>query len=518
MGIKYDGFVKRPLEDFEYEPWHVKELQACYKDVNYFIKYVKIVNPDEGVIEFEPYDYQSELLDKFQKHRFNVGLLSRQSGKTTVVSVYALWYAIFHESKVVGVVSNKEMSAKMILSRLKEMYERLPFWLKPGVKEYQKKGVTFDNGTTIIVSATSPDAFRGQTINLLICDEFAFVPKNQAIDFWSANYPTVSASTESKIIIISTPNGMYNIFHRLYSQAERSENAFIPTKVSWNKVPGRDKEWKKQELKNLGRQKFKQEYAVEFLGSTNTVIDADILEAIIALWEDPVHEDLAGKLLIYEKPIQDATYVLGVDTAKGTGEHFSTIQVLKLEALKPVKMTQVATYNHNLIDVYNFCDLVDRTAKYYNHAYIMCENNAEGAAVVNRLWWDLENEGLVNTGSKTVDLGIRAKRNTKPQAVLLMKRLIEDASLRLKDKETLDQLTTFIEKNNKFFGKDMDDDLISALYWGVYILEMNIWDESYELANPLADKSDEDVWGILSDIDEMVEDWSWLTDAGSLMT
>ena len=139
MGIKYDGFVKRPLEDFEYEPWHVKELQACYKDVNYFIKYVKIVNPDEGVIEFEPYDYQSQLLNKFQEHRFNVGLLSRQSGKTTVVSVYALWYAIFHENKVVGVVSNKEASAKMILSRLKDMYERLPFWLKPGVKEYQKK-------------------------------------------------------------------------------------------------------------------------------------------------------------------------------------------------------------------------------------------------------------------------------------------------------------------------------------------------------------------------------------------
>ncbi len=517
MGIKYDGFVKRPLEDFEYSSHEITELQKCYQDVNYFIKYVKIVSPDEGVIDFEPYDYQGELLNKFQKHRFNVGLLSRQSGKTTVVSVYALWYAIFHENKVVGIVSNKEMSAKMILSRLKEMYERLPFWLKPGVKEYQKKGVTFDNGTTIIVSATSPDAFRGQTINLLICDEFAFVPKNQAIDFWSANYPTVSASTESKIIIISTPNGMYNIFHRLYSQAERSENAFIPTKVSWDKVPGRDKEWKKQELKNLGRQKFKQEYAVEFLGSTNTVIDAEVLEAIIALWEDPVHVDQGGRLLIYEKPINDATYVLGVDTAKGTGENYSTIQVLKLESLKPVKMTQVATYNHNLIDVYNFCALVDRTAKYYNHAYIMCENNAEGAAVVNRLWWDLENEGLVNTGSKTVDLGIRAKRNTKPQAVLLMKRLIEDTSLRLVDKETLDQLTTFIEKNNKFFGKDMDDDLVSALYWGVYILEMNIWDESYELANPLAEKSDEDVWGILSDIEELAEDWSWLTDSGSLM-
>jgi hypothetical protein len=515
MGIKYDGYVKRPLEEFDYEPWHIKELEKCMENITHFLKYIQIVNPDFGVIPFEPYPYQKTLLNKFKKHRFNVGLLSRQSGKTTVVSIYALWYSIFHSNKVIGIVSNKESSAKMILARFKDMYERLPFWLKPGVKEYQKKGVVFDNGTQIIVSATSPNAFRGQSINLLICDEFAFVPKNQAIDFWSANYPTVSASTESKIIIISTPNGMYNIFHRIYSQAERKENAFIHTKVAWNKVPGRDREWKKQELKNLGKQKFKQEYAVEFLGSTNTVIDADILEQIIGLWKEPVHFDLGGKFMIYEKPVEGAIYVLGVDAAKGTGEHYSTIQVIKLLNMKPVEMEQVASYVHNLIDVYSFADLVDRVSRYYNHSYIMCENNSEGAAVVNKLWWDLENEGLVNTGSKTIDLGIRAKRNTKPQAVLLMKKLIEDGSLKLVDKETLDQLTTFIESNNKFFGKDMPDDLISALYWGCYILEMNIWDETYEFSK--SKQSDDDIWGILSDVEESIEDWAWLTESGNLM-
>ena len=187
--------------------------------------------------------------------------------------------------------------------------------------------------------------------------------------------------------------------------------------------------------------------------------------------------------------------------------------------MKPVDMEQVATYQNNLIDVYKFADLVDRVARYYNGAYIMCENNAEGSAVVNKLWWDLENSGLVNTGSRSVDLGVRANKNTKPRAVLLMKKLIEDGSLRLRDKETLDQLTTFIERNNKFFGKDMSDDLISALYWSVYVLEMNIWDETYELLRPYSDGEDSsDVWGILSDIEETVDDWAWLTESGSLMS
>ncbi|MFA5396830.1 MAG: hypothetical protein WC346_12555 [Methanogenium sp.] len=91
------------------------------------------------------------------------------SHNTTTVSVYALWYAMFHPDKTIGIVSNKQSSAVDILNRFKIMYEELPVWLKPGVREYQKLGIEFDNGTRILVSATSQDAFRGRTLNLLIC-------------------------------------------------------------------------------------------------------------------------------------------------------------------------------------------------------------------------------------------------------------------------------------------------------------------------------------------------------------
>ena len=94
---------------------------------------------------------------------------------------------VYIKDKVIGIVSNKESSAKMILSRIKRMYECLPMWLKPGVLEYQKTGIVFDNGTRMVISATSPDAFSGETINLLVCDEFAFVRGNQAEEFWAAN-------------------------------------------------------------------------------------------------------------------------------------------------------------------------------------------------------------------------------------------------------------------------------------------------------------------------------------------
>lgn len=510
MPVRYDTFVKRPLEEFPYSPEQVQELQKCSVDIWYFLKYIKIVHPDRGRIIFEPYPYQKKILKKLQQNRFVIGLWARQSGKSTTVCAYALWFAIFNSDKVIGIVSNKQNSAMDILNRLKIMYEELPVWLKPGVSEYSKTFVYFDNGSKIMVSATSPDALRGRTLNLLIMDEFAFVAKNKAEDFWSSNQPTITASEESRIVIISTPNGMFNLFHRLYSGAERKENTFVPVRATWKEVPGRDRKWAEEQKQNLGKIRFAQEHECEFLGSTNTVIESETIENLYTQIKDPVHTDLQGRLKIYEKPIRDFQYVLGVDTAKGTGENGSGIQILKIASSKPISYEQVAVFYHTLTDVYTFSDIVNRLSLYYNNAYIMCENNAEGSTVVSRLWWDFENPGLINSGSKNVDLGIRAKKNTKPKAVLLWKKLVEDTSLKICDRDTVDQISTFIEKGGKFMGKDMPDDLVCAMYWATFIGSMNILEDSPELRKSVED-DDEDAWGILTDVPAYEENWDWLT-------
>lgn len=239
----------------------------------------------------------------------------------------------------------------------------------------------------------------------------------------------------------------------------------------------------------------------DFLGSTNTIISPDVLEYLFTQWKEPLLLDMQGKFRIYEKPITGCTYVLGCDTAKGTGEHDSAIQVLKITSLNPATFEQVAVFQNNTTDVYLFADIIHRISIYYNNGYMMVENNAEGSAVVNRLWWDIETNNLVNTGSKAINLGIRATKNTKPKAVLLMKKLIEDKCLKINDKETIEQLSSFIEENGKMFGKDLGDDLVSALYWAPYILQMNILEEdniSLKTSNDL--ENGEEIWGILSDI------------------
>lgn len=517
MAIRYDDvYIKRPNTELEYSDEQIEELLRCRDDVLYFTRnYVKIVTLDHGEVLFDPYEYQVDTLNLLANNRFFIGLWARQSGKTTIVADYALWYAIFNDNKNIGIVSNKESSAKRILDNIKKMYEGLPAWLKPGVTEYAKTSITFDNGTKIIISATTQDAFRGWPMNIVICDEFAFVPSNNAEEFWASNYPTISSSTQSRIIIISTPNGMFNIFHRLWTGANvdgEQGNSFVPQKVTWERVPGRDRAWAKEQVKNLGIHGFNQEFACKFLGSTNTVINPEVLRTLLNMDVDPRFMDLKDRLRVWEKPLDGLKYVIGVDPAKGTGEHQSTIQILRINSTKPVDMTQVAVFEDNLTDIYEFSQIIHRLSIYYNNAYILCENNGEGSAVISQLWWHWENENLVNSGAKTASLGVRSNKNTKPKAVLLMKKLIEDGSVELKDRETIEQLGSYIEEEGKFFGKDKEDDLVDALFWACYLFEMNILDEEWNFKDGKM-QEEEDAWGILSDIEDDIDDWSWLTNS-----
>lgn len=240
-----------------------------------------------SVEELESSSNMYDLIDVDGSVYYTNGIVSHN---TTTLSLYALWYVMFNKKKFVGIVSNNAASAQEILRNIKEMYLNLPNWLKPGVaNDWNKRSVVFENGCRIQTAATSPNAFRGRSLNLLIADEFAFVPANMANAFWASNYPTLSASDTAKVCLISTPQGSFNLFHEIYSRArtreeletykkaleendtefldqwneelrEGKKNAFVRAKFSWRVVPGRDDKWRDQELGNIGRVRFSQEY------------------------------------------------------------------------------------------------------------------------------------------------------------------------------------------------------------------------------------------------------------------
>ena len=245
----------------EYTREQTKELMKCAVNPKHFINnYIYIKHAVKGQILFKMYDFQEDMVDLFQQNRYSLILASRQVGKTETSAAYLLWFALFHEDKTILILSNKADGAKEIIGKIQNAYEELPEWLKPGIDEdsWNKHECKFDNKSRIIAGTTSEDSARGLSISLLFLDEFAFVKNHIQQKFWTSASPTLS--TGGSCIIASTPNGNSNLYAQMYRGAVNKTNDFAFLHVPWDAPPGRDEEFKQQQIGLLGKRKWLQEY------------------------------------------------------------------------------------------------------------------------------------------------------------------------------------------------------------------------------------------------------------------
>ena len=224
----------------------ISEYLKCKEDPVYFARnYIQIVSLDEGLVPFDMYPFQEKLINNFHANRFNICKMPRQTGKSTTCVSYLLHYAIFNDSVNIGILANKAATARELLGRLQLAYENLPMWLQQGVVVWNRGSIELENGSKILAASTSASAVRGMSFNIIFLDEFAFIPNHIADQFFSSVYPTISSGKSTKVIIVSTPHGM-NHFYKLWHDAERNKNEYVPTDVHWSEVPGRDANWKAQ--------------------------------------------------------------------------------------------------------------------------------------------------------------------------------------------------------------------------------------------------------------------------------
>jgi len=263
--------LKRANVAVEWTEETISEYQRCMEDPLYFVEtYIKIVSLDEGVVPFKLFPFQKDIVGTIHNNRFTICKLPRQSGKTTTLVAYILHYVLFNNNINVAILANKAATARDILSRLQLAYEHLPKWLQQGVLSWNKGSLELENGSRIVASATSSSAVRGGSYNMIFLDEFAFVPQNIAEDFFSSVYPTISSGKSTKVVVISTPNGM-NLFYKLWSDAENQINSYVPIEVHWSEVPGRDEKWKKETIANTSAEQFSREFEC-VSGDTNIVV------------------------------------------------------------------------------------------------------------------------------------------------------------------------------------------------------------------------------------------------------
>lgn len=467
----------------EFTKDQVQEYMKCAQDPIYFIKkYVKVVSLDKGLVPFNLYDYQEEIVDAVHNNRFVISKLPRQSGKSTTMIAYILHYVLFNQSMTVAVLANKQSTAREILSRLKMAYEYLPLWLQQGIVEWNKGSLELENGSRIIASSTSASAVRGGSFNMIFLDEFAHVPQNIAEEFFSSVYPTITSGQSTKVLMVSTPNGL-NLFYHYWRGAtkregEKGKNEYIPIEIHWSQVPKypggplRDQEWKNQQIANTSEQQFQTEFECDFIGSTNTLISSSKLHCLNFI--SPLDNNNDG-LMIYEQPKEDHLYVMSVDTARGQGLDYSAFLVVDITT-SPYKV--VARFRNNTISPLVYPTVIRSVGDKYNQAYCLIELNDIGAQVADILYQDLEYENVLQSvykgragqvigsgfGGSQSQMGVRTTGPVKKMGCSVLKSLIENDKLLIDDMDIIQELYTFVAKGASFEADaGHNDDLVMCL-------------------------------------------------------
>jgi hypothetical protein len=468
--------VKKDGVQIPYTEEQVQEYLKCRNDVEYFVEnYINIVHVDDGLVPFEPYEYQRRMFKHFNDNRFSIVLACRQSGKSISSCAYLLWCVLFHSDKRVGIIANKGSTARNMLSRITLMLEYLPFWLQPGCKALNKGNIDFSNNSQLMAASTSSSSIRGDSLSLVFLDEFAFV--ENAEKFYTSTYPVISSGKKTKVIITSTMNGIGNPFYTIWEGAVQGINEYKPFRVDWWDVPGRDEEWKKQTIANTSEEQFRQEYGNEAIGKGNTLIDS---QTLLGLRSKPnIHKDSRG-VLYYEKPQKHHEYVMTVDVSKGRGQDYSTFNVIDITQ-DPFR--QVAVYRNNNISPMLFPSVIVSVGKMYNDAMVVIESNSSGEVVCNAVYYDFEYENtFVESMVKKGGVGVEMTKKVKRIGCSNLKDLIENSKLLICDKETIFEMTTFVSKGASYAAsEDGHDDLVMNLVLFAWFTSSDIFGDMTNL-------------------------------------
>lgn len=467
--VSYNGiatlkrqYVKLPLNEN-----HINEIKKCSEDLFYFVKnYCKILT--KSGVEFPEFrEYQIDFLKELKTGDDVIASLPRQCGKSVTTGLYLLWKALFTPNINIGIAANKLSLAMEVLDKIKKVFIELPIWLQQGVVAWNKTFIEFENGTRIMTSATNSDAFRGYSVHLLLVDEVAFIPTKTWNELSDSLFPAQDALAQKQKVLLSTPCGMNHWYH-LVTGARNKTNGYRFFTSDWKQVPRYNKDgsvknvedFKAEIIQKNGKQFFAQNYALEFLGSSSTLISGEALKNIIPMDDSLViYDSLFSGLRVFQEPIKNHSYIIGVDPKK-EGIDKLAFQVIDVTNL-PFK--QVASFNSDVSYLSAPSRIFDLGC-YYNNAMIIVENNIDNS-IVDALFYQYDYDGEIYKEDNKNILGFRTTTKSKKILLSLLKKLIEENKFIIHDKKTIDEFFVFVEqKNGSFSAEDgYHDDLIMAL-------------------------------------------------------
>ena len=473
-----------------------REYAKCATDPVYFLgKYGVIQHPLKGKVNFNLYDFQEKSLESFMKHDYNIVLKARQLGLSTLTAGYALWMMTFQQDKNILVIATKQETAKNLVTKVRVMHANLPGWLKQPCVEDNKLSLRYKNGSQIKAVASSEESGRSEALSLLIIDEAAFIDKIDTI--WGAAQQTLA--TGGRALVISTPNGVGNFFHKTWVGAENGTNDFNFIRLHWSVHPEREQAWRDEQDKLLGPSLAAQECDCDFITSGRGVIDGLLLEN---LKESSVREPMEKRGIdsnywIWQPPNYTKNYVVSADVSRGDGTDYSAFHIIDVESLE-----QVAEYKGK-ISTQDFGNMLVNVASEYNNALLVVENNNIGWAAIQQVI-DREYPNLFYTSKdlQYVDVqhqmtnkyrsqernmvpGFSTTSKTRPLIVAKLEEMFREESVVVHSQRLIDELFVFIYNGNRAEAmQGYNDDLVMSFAIALWVRDtaLRLRSEGIELS------------------------------------
>jgi hypothetical protein len=477
MGVQ--GAPKKTLKELITE-----EYRKCATDPIYFMKkYCVIQHPVRGKIPFHLYPFQEECLTDFKENRFNIILKSRQLGLSTLSAGFILWKMLFNQDFNALVIATKVTVAKNLVEKVRVMHDLLPVWLRDGGNssvEDNKLSLKLKNGSQVKAIASSPDAGRSEALSLLVVDEAAFI--RDIDEIWLSAQSTLS--TGGSAIILSTPNGVGNFFHKTWVAGESGQNGFNCINLHWTVHPERNQAWRDEQTKILGVKGAAQECDCDFIGSGDTVIDPALLTWYKDTYiMDPVEKrGFDGNLWVWEYPNYNRQYMVVADVARGDGADYSTAQVIDID-----DCSQVAEYKGK-IDTKDFGNFLTSLATEYNNALLVVENSNVGWACIQQIidrqygnlfymsndlkYIDVEKQisNKFYRDEKQMVAGFSTTSKTRPLIISALDTYMNEKDIMIRSQRLIDELFTFIWTGGRAEAmKGYNDDLTMAMAIGLWV-------------------------------------------------
>jgi len=381
---------------FQYSREEMDIMKICSHDKLFFANHFgKLKDGGKGWSNIVLRPYQENLMKRYDQNRWNIVMFPRQSGKTTTTVLDILHFATFNIDKDMVVIAQSDKVVNEILGKIKEAFAGLPFFMQPGFISFNKKGFTLDNGCRLSIGIASESVVQGFALDYLYIDEFAYIKPSMVEKFWTNIYPTLSNNPESKCIITSTPNGR-NKFYQLWASAEGKLNNFVPYRIYWYDVPGRDLAFKYETIAAIGVEGWEMGYECSFDTQLKSIFSSPVQKSLRELqmkneklWSKNNHP--VGNKYDITFISQDAVkydlkndyFLIGGDLAEGLEQDSSTLKIKKIDwdiEEQKLKYISVGIFKDNSISVEDFAEMNMELIREFDPQKIkvVIENNTYG--------------------------------------------------------------------------------------------------------------------------------------------